>query len=84
MHQLIWQKAVIKVTIHDPDISHLIKNPWVEEAMNNKENEVFWKALYSLYYVFSSLKELCNCNFDVTLMDKVFFLMKRLDDALLK
>lgn len=55
MHQLLWQKAALKATMHYPDFTHLTKNYKVEEAVKDIENEVFWKALYFLLYVLSLL-----------------------------
>ncbi len=76
-------KPALKATIHNPSFASLSKNDQVAGAINGIEEEVFWKALYfPLCAVFPSLKALQYCDSNSPVMDKIYFLVKRADDAL--
>ncbi len=63
--------------------THLTKNQLVEEAIKDKENDMFWKALYILLRsVFPALKALRYCDSDIPSMDNFF--VQGLDDSLIK
>ncbi len=62
-----------------PKFTHFTKNGHVEEGTKDIENDMFWKAIYCLLHsVFPALKVLCNCDYNVLLMDKIFFCCKKL------
>lgn len=76
-------KPALKATIHNPSFSSLSKNDRVAAAINDIEDEVFWKAIYCLLRaVFPALKALRYCDSNIPAMDKIYFLVKRADDAL--
>ncbi len=57
----------------------------MEEAIKGIENKVFWKALYCLLHsVFPALKALQYCDSDKPSMDKIFFFVYWVNNALLK
>ncbi len=59
------------------------KNDHVAAAVNDIEDEVFWKAIYCLLCaVFPALKALRYCNSNIPAMDKIYFLVKQADEAL--
>ncbi len=59
MHRSLWMKPALKATIHNPSFASLSKNDQVAGAINDIEEEVFWKAIYCLLHaVFSALKAL--------------------------
>ncbi len=61
-----------------------LKNDHVAATVNSKKDEVFWKAIYCLLHaIFPALKALRYCNSNIPAMDKIFFLVKGLDEALL-
>ncbi len=85
MHWLLLQKVALKATIHNADFTHSIMNQQLEEAIKDIENKVIWKALYCLLHsVFLALKALWYCDSDKPSIDKIFFLVQRVDNALLK
>lgn len=76
-------KPALKATIHNPSFSSLSKNDRVAAAITDIEDEVFWKAIYCLLWaVFPALKALRYCDSNIPAMDKIYFLVKRADDAL--
>ena len=76
-------KPALKATIHNPSFSSLSKNDRVAAAITDIEDEVFWKAIYCLLRaVFPALKALRYCDSNIPAMDKIYFLVKRADDAL--
>ncbi len=53
-------------------------------AIQDIEDEVFWKAIYILLRtVFPALKALRYCDSNIPTMDKLFHLVKRAEDAIL-
>ena len=83
MHRALRMKPALKATIHNPSFSSLSKNDHVAAAIADIEDEVFWKAIYCLLRaVFPALKALRYCDSNIPAMDKIYFLVKRADDAL--
>ncbi len=84
MHRALRQKPALKATIHSPMFSNLSKNDRVAAAVRDVEDDVFWKAIYCLLRaVFPALKALRYCDSNIPAMDKIYFLVKRADEALL-
>ncbi len=76
-------KPALKTTIHNPSFVSLSKNDCLAAAIVI-EDEVFWKAIYCLLpAVFPALKTLRYCDSNIPVIDKIYFLVKRADDALL-
>ncbi len=76
-------KPALKATIHNPSFSSLSRNDRVAAAIGDIEDDVFWKAIYSLLRaVFPALKALRYCDSNIPAMDKIYYLVKRADDAL--
>ncbi len=83
MHRALRMKPVLKATIHNPSFASLSKNDRVAACIQDIEDEVFWKAIYCLLRaVFPALKALRYCDSDIPAMDKIYFLVKRADEAL--
>ncbi len=60
------------------------KNDCVSAAVNDIEDGGFWKAIYCLLHtVFPSLKAVKYCDFNIAAMDKIYYLMKQADEALI-
>ncbi len=60
-------------------------NSKVTLAVQEIEDEVFWKAIYVLLHkVFPALKALHYCDSNTPSMDKIHHLAKRAEDAILK
>ncbi len=84
MRRVLCQKPALKATIHNPPFASLSKNDCVAAVIKYILDEVFRKAIYCLLYtVFPALKALRYCNSNITAMDKIYFLVKRADKALL-
>ncbi len=65
-------------------ISNLSKNDHVAASVRDVEDDVLWKAIYCLLgAVFPALKALRYCNSNIPAMDKIYFLVKYADKALL-
>ncbi len=63
-------EASTEATIHNPSFAFLSKNGQVAAAVNNIEDEVFWKAIYCLLCaVFPALKALRYCNSNAPAME---------------
>ncbi len=76
-------KPPLKATIHNPSFASLSKNDRVAAAIVDIEDEVFWKAIYCLLCaIFPALKALQYCDSNIPAMDKIYFLVKQVDDAL--
>ncbi len=73
MHRVLRQKPALKATIHNTSFSSLSKNDCVAAAVNDIEDEVFWKEIYCLLLsIFSALKALRYCDSNIPAMDKIF------------
>ena len=83
MHRALRMKPSLKATIHNPSFASLSKYDRVAACIQDIEDEVFWKAIYCLLRaVFPALKALRYCNSNIPAMDKIYFLVKRADEAL--
>ncbi len=83
MHRALWMKPVLKATIHNPSFVSPSKIDRVAGAINDIEDEVIWKAIYFLLCaVFPALKVLRYCDSNIPAMDKIYFLVKQVDEAL--
>ncbi len=77
------QKHALKAIINNPSLENLSRNDCVAASIKEID-EVFWKAIYCLLCaVFPALKALKYCNSKILAMDKIFFQVKRVDEALL-
>ncbi len=75
-------KPALKATIHNPSFASLSKNDQVAAAIQDIEDEVFWKAIYCLLHaVFPALKALQYCDSNISAMDKIYFLVKQAGEA---
>ncbi len=73
-----------KATTHNPYFASLSKNDYVAAAVNDIKDEVFWKAIYCLLHaVFPALIALRYCDSNIPAMDKIYYLVKQADDALI-
>lgn len=85
MHRLLRLKRALKATIHGAAFESVAKNARVVLAVEDIENEVFWKSIFCLLRsVFPALKALRYCDSNVPSMDKIYYLVKRADGALEK
>ncbi len=83
MHRLLRLKRALKATIHGAAFESVAKNARVVLAVEDIEDEVFWKSIFCLLRaVFPALKALRYCDSNVPAMDKIFFLVKRADVAI--
>ncbi len=77
-------KASIEGTHPQPIICTSFKNDHLAAAVNDNEDEVFCKAIYCLLCaVFPALKTLRYCDSNIAAMDKIYYLVKQVDDALI-
>ncbi len=84
MNRALRMKPALKATIHNPSFASLSKNDRVAAAIVDIKDEVFWKAIYCLLHaIFPALKALKYCDSNIPAMDKIYFLVKQADDALL-
>ncbi len=84
MYQLLSQKQVLYATVHSPAIQTLSHNARDELAMQNIENSPFFRVIYCLMRaMFPALCVLRYCVANIPVMDKMYYLVKMLDDALL-
>ncbi len=73
MHWLLRLKRALKATIHVAAFESVAKNARVVLAVEDIEDEVFWKSIFCLLRtVFPALKALRYCNSNVPAMDKIF------------
>ncbi len=56
----------------------------IEETVKDIEDKAFWKALYSQLLLFFLCWKYCYNDSYIPLMDKIFSLVQRVDDSLLK
>ncbi len=83
MHRLLRLKRALKATIHGATFEPVSKNAQVVLALEDIEDEVFWKGIFCLLRaVFLALKDLRYCDSYVPVMDKIYFLAKRADAAI--
>ncbi len=76
-------KRALKATIHGAACESVAKNARVVLAVEDIEDEVFWKSIFCLLRaVFPALKALRYCDSNVPAMDKIFLLVKRADVAI--
>ena len=80
----MWQlKRALKATIHGAAFESVAKNVRDVLAVEDIEDEVFWKSIFCLLRaVFPARKALSYCDSYVPAMDKIFFLVKRADVAI--
>ena len=72
-------------TIHRVMFRDLAKNDKVRAAVIDIENEVLFKALNILSHaVFPAIHALCFADYNIPMMDKIFFFSKRTQMALTK
>ncbi len=70
MHRALRMKPALKATIHNPSFASLSKNDCVAGAVNNIEDEVFWKEIHCLLHsVFPALKVLRFCDSNIPAID---------------
>ena len=84
MHRLLRQKRALYATVHSPAFQTLAHNARVALAVQDIENSQFWRAIYCLMRaVFPALCAMRYCDANVPAMDKIYYLVKRVDYALL-
>ncbi len=84
MHRLVRQKWTLYATIHSPAFQTLAHNARVALAVQDIENSQFWRAIYCLMRaVFPALCAMRYFNANIPIMDKIYYLVKRVDYALL-
>ncbi len=84
IHRFLRQKQALYATVHSSAFQTLAHNARVALAVKNIENSQFWRALYRLMSaVFPALCAMRYCDANVPVMDKIYYLVKRVDYALL-
>ncbi len=76
-------KRALKATIHSTAFSSVAHNSRVALSIQYIEDEIFWKAIYCLLRA-PTLKALQYCHANYPAMDKIFYLIHRANDAILK
>ena len=75
----------MKATIHGASFSSVTMNSKVTLAVQDIEDEVFWKAIYVLLWaVYPALKALRFCNSNIPAMDKIYYLTRKAEETILK
>ncbi len=76
-------KKAVKATLHSAAFESVAKNACVVLAVEDIEDEVFWKGIFCLLRaVFPALKALRYCDSNIPAIDKIFFLVTRVDRAI--
>ncbi len=84
MHTVLHQKLALKATIQNPSFASLLRNNHVAPAIKDIDDKVFWKVIYCLLHaLFPALKALMYCHSNIHAIDKIIFLVKKADGALL-
>ncbi len=84
MHCLLRQKQALYATVHSTAYQTLVHNARVASAMQDIENSKFWRVLDCLLRaVLPALWGMRYCDANILTMDKIYYLMKRVDHALL-
>ncbi len=85
MMRLLCLKQPLTATIHQQKFVHLNLNDSVRAAVQDINNDKFWKCIYFfLRAVFPALRLFCYCDKSKPAMDKIFFLSHRTTLALNK
>jgi hypothetical protein len=85
MMHLLPLKQPLTATIHQQKIVHLNLNDSVMAAVQDINDDKFWKCIYLLIRaVFPALRLLCYCDKSKLAIDKIFFLSHRTTLALNK
>ncbi len=85
MMRLLRLKQPLTATTHQQKNVHLNLNDSVRAAVQDINNDEFWKCIYLLLCaVFPALRLLCYCDKSKPAMDKIFFLSHRTTLALNK
>ncbi len=85
MHRLLRLKKALKATVHGTAFDSAAKNARVVLAVEDIEDDVFWRAIFCLLRaVFPALKALQFCDSNHPAMDKIYFLVHCADCALKK
>ncbi len=82
MHRLLTLKRALKTTMKGAAFESVVKNAQVVLAIENIEDEVFWKHTLLVESCFSSIKRFEVQNSNVPAMDKIYNLVKRADAAI--
>ncbi len=84
IHRVLCQKTAIKAKIHNPCFSSLSKNGCIEATIKDLADKFICKVIYCLLHdMFPALKALRYCNSNIFAVDKIYFLVKQADEALL-
>ncbi len=78
-------KQALKAIIQSPAFSSVANFSRVAIFIQDIKYEKFWKAIFCLLRaVVPALKALCYCDTNYPVMDKIYYLAHRANDAILK
>ncbi len=84
MYRLLRQKRALYANVHSPVFQTIAQNARVALTVQDIENSQFWRAIYCLMRaVFPALCTMRYCDANLPTMDKIYYLVKRVDYALL-